>query len=90
MDFVIIDDLRDMTKMLFKPASDRKTVCYDRPVMWRYAVAYLIEDAGDEAEASTKRQNMTITEEGGKVWCMKINLCLKQIKLIFFKKETLI
>lgn len=49
---------------------------------------YLIEDAGHEAETGTKRQNMSIREPGRQVWCMKINVCSKQINLIFFKKKT--
>lgn len=58
--------------------------------MWRYAAAYLIEDAGDAAEAGAQRQNMSIKEAGGQVGYMKINVCSKQIKLIFLKKKTLI
>lgn len=35
-----------------------------------------------------KRQNMSIREPGRQVWYMKINVCSKQINLIFFKKKT--
>ena len=54
LDFVVVDDLRETTGMLLKPASNlRKTVYYDSSEMCMYFTVYLIEDAGDEAETGT-------------------------------------
>ncbi len=86
MDFVIVDDVREKTGTLSKTCLQPQKN-YDSSEMWRHATAYLIEDAGNEAETGTKRQNMSIRKPGRQVWCMKINVCSKQINLIFFKKK---
>ena len=90
LDFVIIDDLHERTARLLKPASNlRKTICYDSSEMWRPATSYLIENAGDEAETGTKKQNMSIRKPDKQVWCMKINVCSKQMKLIFLNIDNI-